>query len=244
MQRSGPLLQRVGLRLVRSAGIGVWRAAERLGVDLVGATEAPRTPLDAKRQETFERLIASARDRDGTVDTAACPYPVHELLTYLVDRHRLLLHGSNRTTLDVLEPQPARDLDTSLLAVVACDDGIWPLFYAVVARDRVEGVLTACTHVGRGARRRRFYVFAVHGAGSVAAVLTSGVVYALRRDGFRREWGNEWVSPEPVRPVLRIPVEPADFPLLDTVVALSAPTGIRSVIRTLRAAKRARTAPA
>ena len=94
----------------------------------------------------------------------ACPYPLHELLTYLVDRHGLLLHGSNHTTLETLEPQPARDLDTALLAVVACDDGIWPMFYAVVARDRVEGVLTACTHIGRGSRRRRFYLFAVVGA--------------------------------------------------------------------------------
>jgi hypothetical protein len=226
----------------RSSGIGVWRLGERLGLDLVGATEAPRTPSDATRRETFERLIASARTGDGTVDTAACPYPVHELLTYLVDRHGLLLHGSNRTTLEVLEPQPARDLDTALLAVVACDDGIWPLFYAVVARDRVDGVITACTHVGRGPRRRRFYVFAIRGDVSLPSSFTNGAVYALARDGFRREWGNEWVSPEPVRPVLRIPVRPADFPLLDTVTVLSAPTGVRSAIRALRAAKRARAA--
>ena len=50
------------------------------------------------------------------------------------------------------------------------------------------------------------------------------------------------MSPEAVRPVLRIPVRPADFPLLDTVTVLSAPTGVRSAIRTLRAAKRARAA--
>ena len=166
---------------------------------------------------------------------------MHELLTHLVDRHGLLLHGSNHTTLEVLEPQPARDLDTTLLAVVACDDGIWPIFYAVVARDRVEGVVTACTHLGRGSRRRRFYLFAVvrrpRGADST---FTDGVVYALPRAGFRREWGNEWVSPDSVRPQLRIHVRPADFPLLDTVVGLSSPLGFRQVIRQLRAAKRER----
>lgn len=228
--------------MVRSFGIGVWRLGERLGVDLVGANQVPRTPDDARRQETFERLIASARAADGTVDTAGCPYPVHELLTYLVDRHGLLLHGSNRTALDVLEPQPARDLDTSLHAVVACDDGIWPLFYAVVARDRVDGVVTACTHVGGGSRRRRFYVFALLGDAAAPTTWTEGAVYALPRTGFRREWGNEWVSADPVQPQLRIRVQPADFPLLDTVVGLSAPTGVRSAIRALRAAKRARAA--
>lgn len=200
----------------------------------------PRAPRDATRDETFERLIAAARAGDGTVDTSACPHPVHELLTYLVDRHGLLLHGSNRTALDVLEPQPARDLDTALLAVVACDDGIWPLFYAVVARDRVAGVVTACTHIGR--RRRRFYVFALLGDATAPTTWTDGVVYALPRRGFRREWGNEWVSPDPVRPQLRIRVRPADFPLLDAVVGLSAPSGFRSVLQELRSAKRARAA--
>ena len=223
--------------MVRSLGIGIWRLGERLGLDVIGATEGPRDVSDGTRTETFERLIAAARAGDGTVDATACPYPVHELLTYLVDRHGLLLHGSKHATLEVLEPQPARDLDTALLAVVACDDGIWPLFYAVVARDRVDGVVTACTHIGRGSRRRRLYLFAVVGA---PATFTDGVVYALPRAGFRREWGNEWVSPEPVRPRLRIHVKPADFPLLDTVVRLSSPLRVRPVIRRLRAARRTR----
>ena len=221
-------------------GIGAWRLGERLGINLIGATEGPRDAGDSTRTETFERLIAAARAGDGTVDATACPYPVHGLLTHLVDRHGLLLHGSNHTTLEALEPQPARDFDTTLLAVVACDDGIWPIFYAVVARDRVEGVLTACTHIGRGSRRRRFYLFAVFGEFAPDSTFTDGVVYALPRAGFRREWGNEWVHPQAVRPELRIHVRPADFPLLDTVVGLSSPLGFRGVIGQLRAAKRQR----
>ena len=226
--------------MVRSLGIGVWRVGERLGINLIGATEGPRVAGDRTRTETFERLIAAARAGDGTVDATGCPYPLHELLTYLVDRHGLLLHGSNHTALEALEPQPARDLDTALLAVVACDDGIWPIFYAVVARDRIEGVITACTHMGRGPRRRRFYLFAVVGAPARDSTFTDGVVYALPRHGFRCEWGNEWVSPVAVRPQLRIHVKPADFPLLDTVVRLSSPLRVRPVIRQLRAAKRTR----
>ncbi len=218
----------------------MWRLGERLRLNVIGATEGPRVASDDDRRETFERLIAMARGQDGTVDTAACHYPVHELLTYLIDRHGLLLHGSNHTALEVLEPQPAKDLDTSLHAVVACDDGIWPIFYAVVARDRVDGVLTACTHIGRGARRRRTYLFAVFGDADSAGTWTDGVVYALPRVGFRREWGNEWVNPDAVRPALRVHVRPTDFPLKDTVVGLSPPLRVRGVIRRLRAAKRER----
>ena len=225
---------------MRSVGIGIWRAGERLGINVIGASELPRTETDDARRETFERLIASARAGDGTVATTGCPYPLHELLTYLVDEHGLLLHGSNHLALEVLEPQPARDLDTSLHADVACDDGIWPLFYAVVARDRVERVVTACTHIGRGSRRRRIYLFAVYGDPGATSTWTDGVVYALPRGGFRREWGNEWVSADAVRPQLRIPVSPADFPLRETVVELMPGLGVRGAIRRLRTAKRER----
>ena len=96
------------------------------------------------------------------------------------------------------------------------------MFYAVVARDRVEGVVTACTHLGR----RRFYVFAVFGDPSAPTTWVDGVVYALPPAGFRREWGNEWVSPDSVRPQLRVRVRPTDFPLLDTVVGLTSPIGL------------------
>jgi hypothetical protein len=140
----------------------------------------------------------------------------------------------------VLDPRPAQDYDTELLAVVATDDGIWPIFYAVVAREGIEEVFTACTHLGRGSRLRRFYMFAMGADPNLPTSWTQGVVYALPRTGFRREWGHEWVNPEPVRPVLRIPVGPEDFPLRDAVVGLSSPEEFRRVSHHLRAAKRER----
>jgi hypothetical protein len=238
VRREGPLLQRVGLRAVRSLGIGTWRLAERIGVDLFGATELPSIPADAARQEVFDELIADARARDGVVDVAACPYPLHELLTHLVVEHRLLLHGSNHRELEVLEPRPARDGATTLRAVVASDDAVWPLFYAVLDRERVPRIFSACTHLGRQPRARRFYLFAIEGSPTAAASWTAGTMYALRRDGFRREWGNEWVSAGAVRPELRVPVEPGDFPLREAVVGLANADEFRHVIRHLRAAKR------
>ena len=54
---------------------------------------------------------------------------------------------------------------------------------------------------------------------------TSGAVYAVARDGFRREWGNEWLAGNEVAPVLRVLVQPSDFPLRDTT--LEAP-GVRA----------------
>jgi hypothetical protein len=132
--------------------------------------------------------------------------------------------------------------ETQQRAVVASDDGIWPMFYAVVARDRIEGVFTACTHLGRPPRLRRFYMFAIGGDAAASTSWTRGAVYALPRSGFRREWGHEWVSSDAVRPLLRLPVGPDDFPLRDTVVGLSSPEEFRRVSHHLRIAKRERAA--
>lgn len=242
IRRTGPLLHRIGLGVVRTAGVTAWRSSERLGLDLFGATEAPAIEVDPDRRETFDRLITDARSRDGVVDVDACPFPAHELLTHLAHEHGLLLHGSNHLELEVLEPRPARDGATELNAVVAADDGIWPLFYAILARYQVPRMFTACMHLGRPPRLRRFYAFAIEGDPASPASWTRGMMYALPRTGFRREWENEWVSPGAVRPTLRVPVEPDDFPLHEVVVGLSGPEEFRRVIHHLRAAKRARSA--
>lgn len=230
------------MRLLRSVGIGVWRLSERLGIDVMGSVEGPPYRIDDERRRTFDALVAAARAGDGTVDVAECPYAVHELLSYLTIERGLLLHGSNDASLDVLEPRPAHDYGTELLAVVATDDGIWPLFYAVLDRSRIEGIFTACTHLGRQPHLRRLYLFAIGGDPNAAETWTDGVVYVLPREGFRREWGNEWVGPEPVRPLLRIPVRSDDFPLRNAVVGLAGEEEFRHVGRHLRAAKRERAA--
>jgi hypothetical protein len=237
MKRTGPLRDRLALRALR-LGVLAWRLGERLGIDVAGATEGPRITLDTARRAAFDDLIARARAGDGEVDTASCPYPLHELLTYLALERGLLLHGTNDRGLAALEPRPARDFDTELHAVVASDDGIWPIFYAVVARDRVDGVFTGCIHLGRGPRARRFYMFALGGDPAAQGSWTRGAVYALPRAGFRHEWGREWVCAEPVRPLLRVPVGPDDFPLRDAVIR--APDDFRRMIPSLRAAKRER----
>lgn len=240
MKRTGPLRGRLALRARRSLGVAAWRLGERLGIDLAGATEGPPFTADGARRDTFDALIAAARAEDRTLDATACPYPLHELLTHLVVEHDLLLHGSNDAELEVLELRRARDYDTELFAVVACDDGIWPIFYAVVARDCIKAVFTACTHLGRPPRLRRFYMFAIGGDPASPSSWTRGAVYVLPRAGFRREWGHEWVTARPVRPLLRVLVGPEDFPLRDTVVGLSTPDEFRRVNRHLRAAKRER----
>ena len=233
VKRRGPLGERLRVSALRTVGVAVWRVGERLGLDPVGATDGPLHRPSPQRRAELDELIDRALAADGVIDAAACPAPAHELLTHLVVERGLLLHGSNDVAIDVLEPRPAIDFGTELDAVVACDDGIWPIFYAVVARPRVEAVYTACVHVGG----RRTYVFAIGEDPAATSSWTRGAVYALPRAGFRREWGREWVSSSAVRPVLRVLVRPEDFPLRESVVAMSRGEGFRSFRRRLQAAR-------
>jgi hypothetical protein len=215
-RREGSLGERLKVFFLRRVLFNVWRVAERLGIRL--ATEGPTyAPTDARRAE-MDALVLRARAEGGVIDASSTGFPAHELLTHLVERHGLLLHGTNQTELDVIKPHPARDFGTRLEAVVAADDGIWPLFYAVVARERIDGVFTACMHLGRRPSLRRFYLFRVFGADpDNETTWTQGAVYAMPRNGFRREWGNEWLRSTDVTPVLRVLVRPSDFPLRHVV---------------------------
>jgi hypothetical protein len=210
------LLERLKLFVLRRVLFNLWRLTVRLGLPV--AAEGPTyAPTDAQR-DAMDALVTRARAEGGSIDASAAGVSAHELLTHLVVRHGLLLHGSNNTELEVIEPRPARDFGTHVEAVVAADDGIWPLFYAVVSRDRVDGVFTACTHLGRRPRPRRFYVFRLLGGDpNDETSWTRGAVYAMTRDGFRREWGNEWLATNKVTPVLRVLVRPGDFPLRHAV---------------------------
>lgn len=215
-RREGPLLERLKVFFMRSVLFNLWRVMERVGIRL--GTEGPPFALTDTQRDALDALVAEARAEGGAIDASATAFPAHQLLTHLVERHGLLLHGSNHLELDVLQPRPARDFGTSVDVVVATDDGIWPLFYAVVARERVDGVFTACMHLGRRPSLRRFYLFRVFGANPRGATTwTDGAVYAVPRDGFEREWGNEWLRSSAVAPVLRVLVRPDDFPLRHVV---------------------------
>jgi hypothetical protein len=215
-RREGSFLERLKLFVLRRVLFNVWRLAERLGIRL--GTEGPTYAPTAAQREAMDALVSRARAEGGVIDASSTGFPAHELLTHLVVEHSLLLHGTNDTELDVIEPRPARDFGTQVEVVAAADDGIWPLFYAVVARQRVDGVFTACMHLGRQPSLRRFYMFRVFGLNPrEETTWTHGAVYAVPRAGFWREWGNEWLRSSEVAPVLRVLVQPSDFPLRHVV---------------------------
>jgi len=191
--------------------------------------QAPASSLDDRKIADFERLLESALGgRSAPVIDYRCPYPKHEFFSYLFERRGFLLHGSNRTDLEWIEPvrtTTGKAAWQALGAVYACSDGIWPIFYAIVDRRNYTGSLrNECFRVTDAAGvTRKFYYFALNIQMLRKRVWTDGMIYILPRDSFERLTdyaGNaleEWASMTSVRALARVVVAPEDFPFLDKV---------------------------
>nr|WP_216328892.1 hypothetical protein [Deinococcus aestuarii] len=145
-----------------------------------------------------------------------------------------LLHGSARGDLTLFEPRTPHDLSpdefSKRTGVFATSDGLWAMMYALLDRDRVARMLNAAVQVREadgGWSPMRYFLSLAPRDRSITdgrSFLSPGFVYVLPRGGFEPmppyEWPGmgevrepHWVSPNPVRPLLCVPVSPADFPL-------------------------------
>ncbi|MEU0093111.1 hypothetical protein [Kribbella sp. NPDC006257] len=101
----------------------------------------------------------------------------------------------------------------------ATDDPVWAMWFALLARG--PGFRSTRNGVW-SIRGRRRYFFSVDS--DDADVLADGWLYVLPRAGFTPEpavagllQSGQWVSPEPVKPLARLAVTPADFPFADLI---------------------------
>jgi hypothetical protein len=209
-----PLLD--GLRLALARGqITLGALALRAGID-VGMVEGPRFDLAAGARADFDEIVDRAGD--GLMDYAL-DVPKHEFLSYLVHARGYLLHGTAAPGLDEVKPMVAIDYEARTLeAVFATSDGIWPLFFATLARGRAGSLWNGCYQIRRGSVLHRYYFFFTEADPHDESIWREGAVYVLPRARFQPTWiPNEWVSPEPIRAAARLAVSPSDFPFKDRV---------------------------
>jgi hypothetical protein len=198
-------------------GIDMWNAAERV----VLRTPLRRTMLTAPPPvvdaPAFAALVHAVDNADGAeveYDTAA---PKHAFFRHLVRERGVLLHGTGDGEIEQFEPRAQTDYDNEWTnAVFATDDPIWPIFFAVVNRTVVRSLINGCS--------RRYgdshYYFSIGGDPKSSEAWRSGWIYVVPRETFRlHPSGPEWLSPDPVRPLARMRVHPADFPFLADVTS-------------------------
>ncbi|HLN60325.1 MAG TPA: hypothetical protein VK464_02155 [Symbiobacteriaceae bacterium] len=184
--------------------------------------DPPAVTFDEARSKAFAHLYETAvAPGAGDFIDYQLPYPRHEFLRFLVDRHPVLLHGSGHSTITTLEPRRQTLFDGRTVdAVFATSDGLWPCFYATMPRP--QGVPRSIRNGGLAVQgpkgKRTFYFFSLSDT-MADCPWQSGAVYILPRAPFSLQsptW-QEWTSPEPVRPLAKLAIAPDDFPLRHAV---------------------------
>ena len=197
----------------------------------------PRPPLDLAPATcaAFERLYDEAvRPGHGEVLDYTLSSPKWQFLCWLCDTQEVLLHGSGAPGIRVFEPRQSNDIEEfgNRRAVYAASDGIWPLYFAIVDRERyVRSLVNGCFRVlgPDGARGDPYYFFSINEDALPHQPWRAGTIYMLPRAGFepqpRESYRGaaleiaQWASPAPVQPLAQLVVGPADFPFLAQIRA-------------------------
>ena len=189
----------------------------------------PSVNLDESARIAFDELLDTTLRMGGCPDIPfRLPWPKWQFLCHLADQHELALHGSGNPDILVFEPRQSSDLNEfgNQKAVYAASDGLWAMFFAIVDRDRVTSITNACIRLAdeTGAVHGPFYVFSVSRSALPSGPWRTGTVYLLPRSTFTLQppiaFGPSQVhiaqlaSLEPIQPLAKLTVTPADFPFL------------------------------
>jgi hypothetical protein len=194
-----------------------------------GLSPPPYGP-DPNRDDAFAQLLEQTEPGDRI--EWDLPYPKHEFVRWAQRLDRFVFHSS--TNADIAEFLPIRDSMElqdhggrgNLGAVYATHDGYWSMFFAIVDREKLRGSMRNGVHTWEAAdgKTTTTYQFSLEQESLAQRPFTSGAVYLLPRETFRRlpfyqegPISDEWASEEPVRPVASLLVDPEDFPFLDQV---------------------------
>jgi hypothetical protein len=193
----------------------------------------PAPPPDPGTIAAFERLFAATVERGpGTVIDYTLRAPRWQFLCYLCDHKEIVLHGSGQPDIVEFEPRQSNDVGEfgNRRAVSAASDGIWPIYFAVMDRDRgVTSLVNSCARVvgSDGSRGEPYYFFSINADALARRHGRRGTIYLLARHSFEQQAPQpyrglqlevaQWASPVPVRALARLGVEPGDFPFLGQI---------------------------
>lgn len=195
----------------------------------------PSLPLDTAIRAAFDALLSVALSlgpKEPVVYQLAAPK--WQFLCYLAEERGYALHGSPRDDIAEFEPRQPEDLRAfgAQRAVYAAADGIWPIYFAILDRERFPtSLVNGCIRVQPrdGAVGAPRYVFSIGRHVIDRRPYSEGVVYVLPRDSFVAEppipFGPllvhtaQLASPTPVRPLFKLRVAPEEFPFLDQMLA-------------------------
>lgn len=169
----------------------------------------------------LDRIAAACERQWATADGGDLSYaidvPKWQFLHYLVERRGLLLHGSQTAAIEALEPR-SRSWGGGRIAgqpgVFAVDHAPFAMYFALIDKTRASNTPNAIYDVRRpdGVRHRCFFL-SINSIAIADRPFTNATIYILPPDNFSKL--GELTSVVPVKPLARLAIEPADFPLLN-----------------------------
>lgn len=176
---------------------------------------------------TFDALFAGTLASPGHEIDYRLTAPKWQFLCHLADAHGVLLHGSTNPDIEQFEPRKSDDVHAfgDRRAVYAASDGIWPLYFAILDRQRFPMSLNnVCVRLADEPSVEPHYFFSISQGALAQKPFRNGWVYVLPRAPFEmqppvhaaglRVEVPQWASLEAVRPLARLSVAPEDFPFL------------------------------
>lgn len=183
---------------------------------------APQPQLSDMELQEYEKLLQAAIAGDGLVRYDGS-YSKQRFLYYIASRKNVLLHGSNNMRIQEFEPRPQTLYNGKMVqAVFATKDAIWPVFYAVFDKSKLQGnIRNGCLVTRKG---QRFHFYSISRDSARSEPWTCGMIYMLPESTFQKSSEekvsfDEWVSNVPVKPIARLEVSPDDFYFLNKVSA-------------------------
>lgn len=179
-----------------------------------------------------DALFSESLQNPGLDLTKHIPIPLWQFCCYLTDTHPVVLHGSKNPAITTFVPRRSFDRNPfgNRSAVFAASDGIWPMFFALVERDRYQlSLMNACFRVVEpgGKRSVPFYFFSITQTALPQYPWSNGVIYLLPKTTFEQHPPQhadgityeimEWASLQAVQPIAYLRVCPEDFPFLAQV---------------------------
>ena len=194
-----------------------------------GLLSRPGSEPDAATRAEFDALLAVAMTAGpGTAIDYRLAAPKWQFLCHVADRGEAVLHGSSDPAIARFEPRQSNDIAEfgNRTAVYAAADGLWALYFAVLDRPRHPmSLVNACFRVVAedGTLGRPYYFFSVDSDSLEHGRFSPGTVYLLPAGRFEREADHlaggltvrtaHAACLQPVEPLAKLAVEPADFPL-------------------------------
>lgn len=204
-----------------SAPVGISQSKDKVALQCFSELflRPPEPAVDSVGVQSFAGIVENQFHQSAHLIDYTSTYPKYEFLRYLTERG-FLLHGSKIPEMTVLEPKEQMNWKGSpLWAVFATRDAFWPMYFALLNRDRLSGsIRNGCFLVEDSfSKVERFYFFSVNRENLHSDILSDGFIYILRGDTFRQTTSgsvrfDEWASEEPVPVIARLQISSEDFP--------------------------------